>query len=64
MKATGRHTGFAGIPSPEGAPKGFHGCEMEVTVDTRSQRMLGYSLSNLGWSTCGDLQRKIRIAAL
>ena len=28
----------------EGAPSGFQGCEMEVTVDARSQRVLGYSL--------------------
>jgi hypothetical protein len=48
---------------PSGAPTGFHGCEMEVTVDARSQRILGYSLSNLGWGSCGEVQRKIRIAA-
>jgi len=52
------------LPStPSGAPTGFHGCEMEVTVDARSQRVLGYSLSNIGWSTCRELERKIRIAA-
>jgi hypothetical protein len=43
-------------------PSGFQGCEMEVTVDARSQRVLGYSLSNIGWSLCGDVQRRIRIA--
>ncbi len=46
----------------EGAPSGFQGCEMEVTVDARSQRVLGYSLSNIGWSTCGDVQRRIHVA--
>ena len=46
----------------EGAPSGFQGCEMEVTVDARSQRVLGYSLSNIGFSTCGDVQRRIRVA--
>jgi hypothetical protein len=45
-----------------GPASGFQGCEMEVTVDARSQRILGYSLSNIGWSTCGDVQRRIRIA--
>ena len=47
---------------PAGAPVGFHGCEMEVTVDPRSQRVLGYSLSNIGWSSCRDVERKIRVA--
>ena len=47
---------------PEGAPTGFHGCEMEVTVDARSQRVLGYSLSNIGWSNCGQTTRRIRVA--
>ncbi len=46
----------------EGTPSGFQGCEMEVTVDARSQRVLGYSLSNIGFSTCGDVQRRIRVA--
>jgi hypothetical protein len=46
----------------EGAPSGFQGCEMEVTVDARSQRILGYSLSNIGWSACRDVQRRIRVA--
>jgi hypothetical protein len=49
--------------SPGGAPSGFHGCEMEVTVDGRSQRILGYSLSNIGWSKCRDIERRIRVAA-
>ena len=48
---------------PEGAPAGLHGCEMEVTVDARSERVLGYSLSNIGWSKCREVERKIRIAA-
>jgi hypothetical protein len=47
---------------PDGAPAGFHGCEMEVTVDPRSQRVLGYSLSNIGWSQCREVERKIRVA--
>ncbi|HEX3912898.1 MAG TPA: hypothetical protein VHW71_05280 [Steroidobacteraceae bacterium] len=46
----------------EGTPSGFQGCEMEVTVDARSQRVLGYSLSNIGWSACRDVQRRIRVA--
>jgi hypothetical protein len=48
--------------APAGAPEGFHGCEMEVSVDGRSQRIIGYSLSNIGWSKCGDIERKIRVA--
>jgi hypothetical protein len=47
---------------PAGAPTGFHGCEMEVTVDASSQRVLGYSLSNIGWSYCRDVERRIRVA--
>ena len=47
---------------PDGAPTGFHGCEMEVTVDARSQRVLGYSLSNIGWSNCRQVERRIRVA--
>ena len=47
---------------PAGAPTGFHGCEMEVTVDPRSQQILGYSLSNIGWTKCGEVERKIRVA--
>ncbi len=47
---------------PDGAPAGFHGCELEVTVDQRSTRVLGYSLANVGWSKCGEVARKIRIA--
>jgi hypothetical protein len=49
---------------PSGAPQGLHGCEMEVTVDQRSQRVLGYALSNIGWSNCSDVERRIRIASL
>jgi hypothetical protein len=47
---------------PPGAPMGFHGCEMEVTVDPLSGHILGYSLSNIGWSKCREVERKIRIA--
>lgn len=47
---------------PDGAPDGFHGCELEVTVDARSEHVLGYSLSNIGWSKCREVERKIRVA--
>jgi len=47
---------------PAGAPTGFHGCEMEVTVDARSQQVLGYSLSNIGWADCHTVERRIRVA--
>jgi hypothetical protein len=46
----------------EGSPSGFHGCEMEVTVDARSHQVLGFALSNIGWSNCRDVERRIRIA--
>jgi len=49
--------------APDGAPTGFHGCEMEVAVDPRSQRVLGVSLSNVGWSRCADIARRIRVAS-
>lgn len=48
--------------APAGAPAGFHGCEMEVTVDPRSDHVLGYSMSNVGWAKCPEIQRKILIA--
>jgi hypothetical protein len=48
--------------SPAGAPAGFHGCELEVAVDPRSEHVLGFSLSNIGWAKCPDIERKIRIA--
>ena len=47
---------------PAGAPAGFHGCELEVSVDPRSQRVLGYSLSNIGWSKCREVERRILVA--
>jgi len=47
---------------PAGAPTGFHGCEMEVTVDARSQQVLGYSLSNIGWANCRSVEWRIRVA--
>ena len=47
---------------PAGAPIGFHGCELEVTVDAHSQRVLGYSLSNIGWSNCREVARRVRVA--
>jgi len=46
---------------PRGAPLGFHGCEMEVTVDIRSEHVLGYSLANVGWGRCREIERKIRV---
>jgi len=45
---------------PDGAPAGFHGCELEVTVDPRSQQVLGYSLDDIGWTKCSDVRRRIR----
>src|SRR5882757_6463279 len=45
--------------SPPGAPLGFHGCEMEVTVDIRSEHVLGFSLANVGWGRCREMERKI-----
>jgi hypothetical protein len=48
--------------APAGAPAGFHGCDLEVTVDIRSEHVLGYSFANVGWGKCHDLQRKIRVA--
>jgi hypothetical protein len=47
---------------PAGAPTGFHGCELEVTVGAHSDAVLGYSLSNIGWSNCHEVERKIRVA--
>jgi hypothetical protein len=49
--------------APAGAPVGFHGCELEVTVEPKSQHVLGYSLSNIGWAKCGEIQRRVRVAA-
>jgi len=46
---------------PAGAPAGFHGCEIEVTVDIRSESVLGYSLANVGWGRCDELKRKTRV---
>jgi hypothetical protein len=48
--------------TPAGAPAGFHGCELEVTVDPRSEHVLGYSLSNIGWAKCPEMRRKIPVA--
>lgn len=48
--------------APPGAPAGFHGCDLEVTVDIRSEHVLGYSLANVGWGKCPELKRKIRVA--
>jgi hypothetical protein len=46
-----------------GAASGFHGCEMEVTVDPRSDRVLGYSLSNIGGVSCSEMERKVPLVA-
>jgi hypothetical protein len=46
-----------------GSSSGFHGCEMEVSVDPYSQRVLGFSLSNIGWSSCSEVERRIRVAS-
>jgi hypothetical protein len=48
---------------PDGAPVGFHGCELEVTVEPESQQILGYSLENLGWAKCAEIRRRIRLVA-
>ena len=49
----------SGATADAGAPAGFHGCEMEATVDARSEHILGYTLSNIGWAKCSDIVRKI-----
>jgi hypothetical protein len=49
--------------TPAGAPAGFHGCEVEVTVEPQSQHVLGYSLSNVGWAKCGEIARKVRVVS-
>jgi hypothetical protein len=54
---------FLPVKPKDGSPAGFHGCEIEVSVDPRSQRVLGYSLSNIGWSSCSDVERRIRVAS-
>ena len=43
------------------SPSGFNGCEVEVTVDARSRRVLGYSQSNLNFGACRDVRRKVRV---
>lgn len=48
--------------SVPGAPRGFNGCELEVTVDRLSEHVLGYSAGNIGWGRCTELERKIRVA--
>ncbi len=49
--------------APAGAPAGFHGCELEVTVEPNSQHVLGYSMANIGWTKCGEIARRVRIGA-
>jgi hypothetical protein len=53
---------FLPLKPKDGSPSGFQGCEMEVTVDPRSHQVMGYSLSNIGWSKCAEVERKIRLA--
>lgn len=47
---------------PAGAPQGFHGCEIEVTVDPRSDHILGFTLANIGWGNCAEISRKVKTA--
>jgi hypothetical protein len=54
---------FLPVKPKDGSPRGFHGCEIEVSVDPRSQRVLGYSLSNIGFSSCSEVERRIRVAS-
>jgi hypothetical protein len=54
---------FLPLKPKDGSPSGFHGCEMEVSVDPNSHRVLGYSLSNIGWANCNEVERRIRVAS-
>jgi hypothetical protein len=36
---------------------------MEVSVDPNSQQVLGYSLSNIGWTSCSEVERRILVAS-
>jgi len=54
---------FLPLKPKDGSPSGFHGCEMEVSVDPSSERVLGYSLSNIGWSLCSEVERRVRVAS-
>jgi len=54
---------FLPLKPKDGAPSGFHGCEVEVSVDPNSQQVLGYSLSNVGWASCNEVERRIRVAS-
>jgi hypothetical protein len=54
---------FIPIKPKEGSPSGFHGCEIEVSVDPQTLRVLGYSLSNVGWASCSDVERRTRVAS-
>lgn len=54
---------FIPMKPKDGSPSGFHGCEIEVSVDPLTLRVLGYSLSNIGWASCSDVERRIRVAA-
>ncbi len=54
---------FLPLKPQDGSPGGLHGCELEVSVDPNSQRVLGYSLSNIGWVSCSEVERRIRVAS-
>jgi hypothetical protein len=45
----------------EGSPSGFNGCEVEVSVDARSSLVLGFSQTNLGYTTCAEVLRKVHV---
>jgi hypothetical protein len=54
---------FIPLKPQDGSPSGFHGCEIEVSVEPNSQQVLGYSLSNIGWASCSEVERRIRVAS-
>ncbi len=54
---------FMPLEPKHGVSGGLHGCELEVSVDPRSQHVLGYSLSNIGFSSCSEVERRIRVAS-
>jgi hypothetical protein len=54
---------FIPLQPKDGSPNGLHGCEIEVSVEPNSQQVLGYSLSNVGWASCSEIERRIRVAS-
>jgi len=46
----------------EGAPSDSRAARWKSPSMHARQRVLGYSLSNIGWSACRDVQRRIRVA--